>query len=192
MQTEPEIAYRGMEPSGNVDRRVHERIARLERFFGRINSCRVIVDAPHRHHRKGNHYAVRIELRVPGGEISVDNEPGDVNAHEDVLVAIRDSFDAAERQLRRWKQTHAGRPQARAAPLTGRIAEIDIERGFGQIMATDGRLVYFHRNAVVDGDFDALSEGSPVELVVDQGVGEGGPHASTVRPISAQAFTGGI
>jgi ribosome-associated translation inhibitor RaiA len=36
---------------------------------------------------------------VPGKELVVSRDPGDVHAHKDVYVAIRDAFDAAERQL---------------------------------------------------------------------------------------------
>lgn len=188
MQTGIEIAFHGMEPSAAVEERVDQRVKRLEQFFGRIVACRVVVDAPHQHHRKGNLYAVRLEVRVPGGELSIDRKPGDENAHRDVLVALRDAFDAMERKLRRWKEEHSGRPAAHAEPLQGRISELRAAEDHGQIATTDGRLVYFHRNAVVDNSFDTLSEGDTVELVVDQGVGEGGPHASTVRPISGQRF----
>lgn len=188
MQTGVEITYHGMDPAAHVEERVDQRVKRLEQFFGRIVSCRVVVDAPHQHHRKGNQYAVRLEVRVPGGEFSIDRKPGDVNAHHDVLVAVRDAFDAMERKLRRWKDEHSGRPLVHTEPLQGRIAEIRAEEDHGQIATTDGRLIYFHRNAVVDGAFDALNEGDTVELVIDQGVGEGGPHASTVRPISTQRF----
>ncbi|MCP4382203.1 MAG: HPF/RaiA family ribosome-associated protein [Hyphomicrobiales bacterium] len=188
MQTGLEIAFHGMEPSIEIRQHVEQRAERLQRIVGQIVSCRVAVDAPHQHHRKGNHYAVRIEARVPGAEFSIDREPGDVNAHHDVLVAVRDAFDALERKLRRWKETHSGRPAAHVAPLQGKIAEIDAAVDHGQIATTDGRLVYFHRNSVVDGDFDTLREGDTVELVVDQGIGEGGPHASVVRPIGTRRF----
>ncbi len=83
---------------------------------------------------------------------------------------------------------HGGRPEVHATPLQGRIAEIDPSAGSGQIATTDGRLVYFHRNSVVTGDFDALAEGDTVELVVDPGENAKGAHASTVRPITSQRF----
>jgi cold shock CspA family protein len=93
-----------------------------------------------------------------------------------------------ERQLRRWNDEHSGRPEVHAAPLQGRISEIDQNAGSGQIAATDGRLVYFHRNSVVGGKFDELRAGDTVELVVDRGEDAVGAHASTVRPIAAQRF----
>jgi ribosome-associated translation inhibitor RaiA len=61
------------------------------------------VAAPHRAHRKGNEYEVRIELRVPGTELAVGRKPGTAHTHDDVYVAIRDAFDAMEAQLEEWK-----------------------------------------------------------------------------------------
>lgn len=188
METPVEIIWHNMEPARHVEQGVNRRVERLAKYFGRITRCHVVVEAPHQRHRTGNQYEVRLEVTVPGGELSVNRRPGNDFAHTDVRVAVRDAFDAIERQLRRWKDEHSGRPESHAAPHQGRIAEIDPHAGSGQIATTDGRLVYFHRNAVVTGDFDQLNEGDPVELVVDPGEDAAGAHASTVRPIGAQRF----
>jgi ribosomal subunit interface protein len=188
METSAEITWHNMEPVPHVAKRVDQRINRLEKFFGRITRCHVVVEAAHQRRRQGNEYEVRLDVTIPGGDLSVNQKPGDIHAHTDVLVAIRDAFDAMERQLRRWKDEHGGRPEVHATPLQGRIAEIDLSAGSGQIATTDGRLVYFHRNSVVTGDFDALAEGDTVELVVDPGENAKGAHASTVRPITSQRF----
>ncbi len=188
MQTPVEITWHNMAPVRHVETRVKQRVARLEKFFGRITRCHVVVEAPHQRHRQGNRYEVRVEVTVPGGELSVNRGPGDDEAHIDVLVAVRDAFDAMERKLGRWKDQHTGRPEEQAGPLQGRIAEIDHDRGCGQIAAADGRLIYFHRNAVVAGDFGEMREGDTVELVVDRGQDAQGAHASTVKAISPGAF----
>jgi ribosomal subunit interface protein len=188
MQTPLEIHFTNVEPSDAVEASVRRRIERLEQFFKGITSCHVFIDASHRSHRKGNRYEVRIEVRIPGTELVVNNKPGDVNAHEDMHVAIRDAFDTMERQLKKWKQQVHGRPKAREAPLQGRIAEIHPGEGYGQIGTIDGRLVYFHKNSVIAGRFSELHEGDPVELVVRYGESEKRPQASTVRPIGPLEF----
>ncbi|MEO1292898.1 MAG: HPF/RaiA family ribosome-associated protein [Pseudomonadota bacterium] len=189
MQTQAEIAYHHMDPQPHVAARVDERIERLETHFGRLVSCRVTVDAPHQRHKTGNAYIVRLEARTPTGVFVVDHQPGDRNAHTDVLVALRDAFDALERQLSKWKETHSGRPATHTEPFQGRIAELRPERDFGQIAMTDGRLVYFHKNAVGEGGFADLKVGDPVRLAIEWRDNEEGPHATYVAPISAQAFT---
>jgi ribosome-associated translation inhibitor RaiA len=112
-----------MAPSEAIEKHVREKAAKLESFCERIISCRVIVEAPHRHHHKGKAYQVRIDLSVPGREIVINRAPkrlsaakvGDGSqsekdwvenhrpskhgAHEDVYVAIRDAFNAAARIL---------------------------------------------------------------------------------------------
>jgi len=185
VQTPLELSFANMERSDAVVDRIETMVDRLERLYGGITSCHVFVTAPHRHHRKGKHYDIRIELRVPGTELAVNNEPGNVHAHEDINVAIRDSFRAMERQLERWKHQARGEVKTHEAPDQGRIAELNASEGFGQISATDGRLVYFHRNSVLGNGFDALSEGDAVEFAMHPGEGEAGPQASTVKPIGS-------
>lgn len=188
MQTTLELVFRHMEPAEQVEARVRQRAERLERFFGRIDSCAVAVEAAQQRQNGGAQYAVKIRLRVPGGELSVDRGPGQSGPRADVLTAVRDAFDAAERQLSKWKQRHSGRPPEHAAPPRGRIAELRAEDGWGWIETTEGARVYFHRNAVHGADFARLSEGDAVEVSIDYDDAEEGPHASSVRPISAQRF----
>ena len=116
MQTPLEIAFVDTAPSPAAEARIRERVGRLERHFGSITSCHVFVAAPHQHHRKGNRFEIRIELRVPGAELAISNKPGDINAHEDIYVAIRDSFDAMERQLEEWKRRIRGEVKLHADP----------------------------------------------------------------------------
>ncbi|MGD8860100.1 MAG: HPF/RaiA family ribosome-associated protein [Myxococcales bacterium] len=92
------ISFRGVDHSEAVEAKVRERADRLERL-GRITNCTVVIQAPHQHSHKGNLYDVRIEIQVPGSEVLVNKEGAQNHAHEDVYVAVRDAFDAAERQL---------------------------------------------------------------------------------------------
>jgi cold shock CspA family protein len=131
---------------------------------------------------------VRLEVRVPGAELAVTDKPGDITTHADIYSAVRDAFKAMERQLKKWKQKKVGEVKAHEAPLQGRIAELHADKGYGQIAATDGRLVYFHKNSLVSGTFDELAEGDTVELVVQSGESPVGPQASTVRPIGSLEF----
>jgi ribosomal subunit interface protein len=103
MQTPLEIIFTDTDRSPAAETYVRERVERLERRYDRITSCHVFVAAPHRQHRKGNAYEVRIELRLPGTELAVNNRPGDDDAHADPYVAIRDAFNAMESQLEQWK-----------------------------------------------------------------------------------------
>ncbi len=112
-----QITCRDLPPSDALRARIEKKAAELTQFDDRIVACRVLVEAHHRHHRKGKLYHVRVDLDVPGGEIIVDRDPGSAHEHEDVYVAIRDAFDAAARRLQDHAQrrrgdvkTHAPRP----------------------------------------------------------------------------------
>lgn len=182
-----EIAFRNMESSEALERRIRERVERLHRRFSHINSCRVAMEVPHRspaQHALSFH--VRIEVRVPEKELVVSRDPGDRGAHFDAYVTVRDAFDAMERQLEQYSQKLRGDVKSRAAPLQGRVLRLFPEYGF--IGTTDGREIYFHRNTVVDARFEDLEEGTPVELSLVDGESPMGPQATTVRPIRPMEF----
>jgi cold shock CspA family protein len=177
---EPQITFRDMPPSASVEARVREQVAELEQFYNRIMSCRVVIETPHRHHRQGRLYGVRIDLSVPGRELVVGREPSQHHAHEDVYVAIRDAFDAARRQLEDHARRERGQTKHHQPTDEGRVARLFAEPGYGFIETPDGREIYFHRNSVVDGTFESLEVGTVVHFAEEPG--EKGPQATTVRP----------
>ena len=99
MQQPIQISFRNVDPSEAVEANIRSKIDWLETFYDRIQSCRVVIEVPHRHRHQGRIYQVRLDLTVPGAEFVVNREAGLNGAHEDVYVAIRDAFDAARRRL---------------------------------------------------------------------------------------------
>lgn len=98
-----EITFRNVDRSPEIEERIRHKAAKLDRFFDRITGCRVVVEAPHKHHNKGNTFHVRIELSVPGDEIVVNRDPQD-HDHDTLQVALRDAFQAAQRQLQAYSR----------------------------------------------------------------------------------------
>ena len=94
-----QITFRHMETSPAVETRVRELTDHLGVFSDRIQTCRVVVDSPHRHHHQGKVFAVKVQLVLPGDDVVVDMERPQRDGHEDVYVVLRDAFDAAKRQL---------------------------------------------------------------------------------------------
>lgn len=183
MQLPVQITFRNMDPSPAVETHIRERAEALDRLFGRIMGCRVAVEASGRHQRKGRLYHVRVDLAVPGREIVVSRDPAAHHAHEDILVAVRDAFDAARRQLEDHARSVRGAVKTHEAPTHGRVARLFKADGYGFIQSSSGEEIYMHRNAVAGGAFDSLSEGDEVRYVVHEGEGEKGPQASTVVPL---------
>ena len=64
------------------------------------------------------------------------------------------------------------------------MAEINPDEDFGFLITASGGLLYFHRNSMLSGDFDALERGDAVYYV--EAVGDTGPIATKVRVRSVQ------
>jgi ribosomal subunit interface protein len=99
MQIPLEIVFHNIERSPAVEAAVREHAAKLEQFANSITSCRVTIEAPHKHHQQGNLFTVRVDLHYPGGEVVATRSPDRDHSHEDAYVALRDAFKAARRQL---------------------------------------------------------------------------------------------
>ncbi len=185
-----QISFREMGPSPAVEAAIRERAERLDRFHPRVMSCRVVVEAPHRHQQKGKLYGIRVEVMVPGGEIAVTHEGRQNHAHEDVYVAVRDAFDAVGRLLEDRARKQRGDVKSHGIPLHGKIVRLFPEEGYGFIETSEGEEVYFHRNAVTKPGFDKLQAGSEVRLVVAENEGDDGPQASTVTAVGKHHIVG--
>lgn len=189
MQLPLQITFRNMDPSPAIEAAIRDRAEKLERFFDRIISGRVVVEAPHRHKHKGKLYNVRIDFRVPSSEIAVTHSGPQNHAHEDVYVAIRDSFDAARRLLEDHARTWRGDTKQHEVPVHGKVARLFPHEGYGFIDTPQGE-IYFHKNSVAEGDFDKLEAGAEVRLVVAERESAHGAQASTVVVLGKHHLVG--
>ena len=118
MAVQPQIAYRDVEASPELEGLIQAEAAKLERFFAGIVTCRVLVEHSHRRHKHGSPYNVRIDLSLPGAELVVnhsddvrpvppvsDDEPERVHksaeheGHKDPQLAVRAAFATLTRRL---------------------------------------------------------------------------------------------
>ena len=181
MQIPPEIAFRGVPRSPAIDAAIEGGIAQLEEIHDRLTSCRIVVELPHRRHRQGNLYRVRIDLTLPGAEIVVSRQPPEHTNNEEAVAAISEAFDTARMRLLEHERKRRAELKPVEAPPRGRVLRLFPGEGFGFLGSFDGREVYFHRNAVQGKGFGALEVGQEVRFSEDQG--EDGPQASAVIPI---------
>lgn len=181
MQTPPEIAFRHYEPSDAVRAEVVRQVARLEKFSDGITSCHLAVAKTARH-QHGDLFHVTLRVAVPGRkDVVVDRGHGDEPEHEHAIVAVRDAFDAAIRQIEDAMRDLRGEVKQHAESTHGRVARFLAGEDCGFIETRDGREIYFHRNSVVEGDFDQLEIGAEVRFVEE--LGDKGAQASTVHVI---------
>jgi cold shock CspA family protein/ribosome-associated translation inhibitor RaiA len=204
MKSQMQITFRNMQPSKMVEEWIHAEAAKLETLYGKIMGCRVAVEIPHRHHKRGSPFHIRIDLTVPGGEIVVKREPT-MNArarhlgervvkkqtevhlpHKVLRQAINDAFKAAGRRLQDYARRQRGDVKTQALPPEARVTKILPAAGYGFLTTRDGREIYFHKNSVLGRAFPHLSVGTTVRFVEE--LGEEGPQASTVRIVPKRAI----
>lgn len=191
MEIPVQITFRDIPHSDAVETVIRERVEKLERYSDCITSCRVIVHEPTRRHQQGNLFCVTIDLTLPGAELAVGRGPhGDSHAHENMYIAIRDAFQAMERQLKAYMAGRRRENRIHLAPPHARVSRLFPQDGYGFITTDDGRDIYFHSNSVINGGWEQIEVGSEVRFA--EVLGDKGPQASTVeclriRPPAAAA-----
>jgi len=188
MQIPLQIRFRKLERSEAVQAAIRKRAEKLEQFADDIISCRVTIEAPHKHHHQGNLYHVTIDIRTPAGEVVVSQSPDRHQAYEDAYVAIRDAFKAARRQLQDQQRVRRGEVKVHATSPHGRVSALYPADNYGTIIDSNGREIYFHGNSIINEDFDQLEIGAEVRFAEE--AGDEGPQASSVHVIGKHHIVG--
>ncbi len=180
-----QIVFHGMRPSPFLSQKVRELVYVLAERYPRVVGVRVVFDRPHRHHRKGNLYSVRVDVRIPGKQLIVSRAPDEHKSHFDMHVALHDAFDELYRELSvlESRRRSSDRHRLNQSRLNyGRVIrkfDSDQKRaGFGFIQCQDGREVYFNSKSVIDQKFNQIRKGTKVRFSEEQGTQ--GPQASSV------------
>jgi len=109
MQIPPEITYRNVEKTEDIENLIAEKIAKLEQICGYIVSCRIAIERRHQHQQTGNPYRVRIGVTVPPGhELLVKRISTEAEREEPLPTVLRRAFDAMRRQLRELVERQRG------------------------------------------------------------------------------------
>ncbi|MDE2183943.1 MAG: HPF/RaiA family ribosome-associated protein [Alphaproteobacteria bacterium] len=181
MDSPLEIVYHHVLPSPRLEAQIRERFVKLKRLYPRIVRARVAVEMRHRQHRTGNFPEVHIEIQIPGHDVVVSNQPHhtpDRRSPDSLMMALRHAFQAAEERLKKFKQHQFGEVRLPPDIQVGRISGLEAEKKRGFIRTRDGHELYFHRNAMADGDFNDLHDGERVQYEV--GMSDKGPAATRV------------
>lgn len=186
MDVPMEVTFRHFEPTDRIRERIDEHIAAVENFEDSITSGRVVVDGKNRHGTKSV-VEIAVELNYRGG-VAVGRRSGEFPApagQRTFDAALAEAFQAAENQMRH--HFNKLRPQDLKSPQQsaehGRIAKLNTTVRNGFIEMPGGESLFFSE-AVLDGDFDRLTEGDEVVATAAAGEGPYGPQASQVRPIA--------
>ena len=189
MQTAPEIEFKGMAGTPEVRDAIDKHIAELEQRWGRVTACRIVLQGPGGHHRKGGLYEVHIRLALPDGrEVNVERTPPADERFSDLTFALNDAFNRARRQLQDQVRRTQGQVKHHDGQPIGTIVRLDPSGEYGFLETSDGEEVYFHRNSVLGDGFSRLSVGSRVTYAEE--MGDKGAQASTVKLLGKHGLRG--
>lgn len=187
MEIPLQIAFHKAEKSDWAENEIRARVEKLQAYYDRIVGCRVTVDQRARNVEGTLPPVVRLEISLPGrAPLIVAYEPERLQQkyqRPELGNAINDAFAIAERRLARLKEERDGRNKGdhhdAQNQLFGQVSQLYPNEDHGFIMTMDGSNLYFHRNAMLQGDFDKLRVGDEVHYVEE--VGDTGPLATKVR-----------
>jgi cold shock CspA family protein/ribosome-associated translation inhibitor RaiA len=193
-----QVTFRNIQDMAGLEEMVKKEAAKLERFYDRITSCRVVVERPQRA-KSGKLFHVRIDLGLPTGELVIKHTPTlhgtlqDIKTEksrreaESVLVhktpqrAIREAFREMRRRLQDYSRRQEGFVKNIPKLAEGEVKEIFPKEGYGFLETTDDREIYFNEASVLHGHFDRLRAGTRVRFAEE--MGDKGPQASTVNVV---------
>lgn len=187
MQVPLDVSFHDFEHSDWAENEIRARVAKLEKLFDHMTSCRVRVEMRAKHKNETAPPVVHIEVGIPGGKnVVVSPEPDHLQRKfqtPDLHNAIHDAFHTAERQLVEIKNKRKQRtkqPQHDAEnQFLGQVSEVFPTADHGFLLNNAGSSLYFHRNAMLTGDFDRLKRGDELHYV--EAIGDSGPIATKVR-----------
>ena len=179
MQTESIISYHNIDASPAVETLLHRRIKVLEQRDDRITGCYVTLEAPQKRKRHGRVFKVRLNLHLPGPDLSISREVAQGSAQNDLILAVNRAFAAAEKALKKRKKRIDGIEVKHHPPvLHGEISELEPELEYGWIRADDGHEVYFQRDSLTSDVWARLNKGTRLRFREMQG--DKGAYAASV------------
>lgn len=110
MKQSPQIQFLGLDPSPALETEARERLAKLDRFCPDLIAGRVTIELLHAHQPKGRVFAVRLDVTLPGSELTVSRVHD-----EDAYVALHHAFDGMTRQVQDAVRVVRGRHEKGAA-----------------------------------------------------------------------------
>ena len=155
MKTVPTLMLRGTRHTEPLEACALDQLEKLQRCCASIIGARVLVERPERHHRTGR-YRVRIQLTVPGEEIVVAHDASPrasalarrgrstrkrddrERTHTHGVVAIRDAFAHARRQLQDYERRRRGQAKRHKPALAGAL-DSAVARPSGPVLVSRGR-----------------------------------------------------
>jgi len=115
MTVPTKLTFDGVDPSPALSADIERYASRLARFVPDLLGCEVTVSRSESSHKQGNRYLVRVRGKLKDGWLEAGRTPNADRSHSDPHIAVRDSFDALQRQLEDHQGIQRDRSKARPA-----------------------------------------------------------------------------
>jgi len=176
-----QIVFRDIQHSTSLAKLIEERVQRLEHVHDHIIGCRVVAGVAHRGLQQGiMPLALSVEVEVPGRPLIVAKANAKKKGEQGGLV--NRVFDAVQRRLEQVAEITKGNVKRHENALeSGVVVRLFPDQNHGFVQVKGGADLYFTRNSVVRGSFDALQIGALVQITRATTEGVMGPQASSVQ-----------
>ena len=160
MQQPLQITFRDIAHSDAVEARIRQKIEKLDHFYNRITSCKIVVGQVQKHQHQGKLHNISICLTVPGKELTVTHHP-----NENLYLAIQSAMDTLRQQLDSYRQRLYGDTKDHGEKLSGEIIRLMEDAGYGFIADAEKNEYYFNLTHLVDIKFYQLKVGDKVRFL---------------------------
>ncbi|MCL7488231.1 MAG: HPF/RaiA family ribosome-associated protein [Desulfobulbaceae bacterium] len=164
-----------------MEQLIRKDATKLEKVCDDLISCRIGIKLNQKSQNTANPFKIRIEMRFPpNNNLVVTHKSGIKEATDDLPTALKNAFKSAHRRLKRLvEKQQAVMKSPPQQSMMALVIKIFTDEGYGFIRSLDGEEIYFHRNSVLNNDFNRLEPGTGVNYTAVPG--EKGLQATTVQ-----------
>jgi ribosomal subunit interface protein len=156
------ITYGNVNNSVRLEKKIREKLTKLNRLQTPIQSCHLILERPLKDKRQGKLYNLRVIVKIKGKEIAVTKQAG-----SNLYVAIHQTFEALLRQVESHVDKRHGQVKSHSKKsfMVGKIKSINAEEGYGFILGNDNNEYYFDIQRAIHPHFSQLKVTDKVQFV---------------------------
>jgi len=111
MEDALQVTFKGIEHSSAVEQACGKYFEKLAKLTNRIVSCHVVVSGRDED-RTNKFHSYHLTLNVPGTEIVITNDSGEVHTGEEDRRALRETFERARHRLDEFLERRRDRERA--------------------------------------------------------------------------------
>lgn len=106
MEMPLKISFQDSETSDALTSLINDHVSGLEKLYGRMTSCHVVVRIPD---RQSGFFAIHVHAALPGGgALNIDHTPSVDERFREPQFAVNDAFRRAKRQLKSYASRRRG------------------------------------------------------------------------------------